>query len=237
LQSDTTHAVRWALGLLRRQVDDLLLAALTNPLPQVRINAMEALHVWSADAAASILADLVRDPDLRVQQAAKRNSSRLEPFRSSNLPPLAEELTFEGKPVSYWLDQYRWANTPRQITIVTNDAVPTFTLDSAFFDFLDLNLSTKKLINRSDPISELLSDRFPDEDWDLLVSATTNPSQKRSAFIRGLNSILASGSILYSTNAFAGVKLSPETIRRMSNNPAGTELARVNRMLLDDAGV
>jgi hypothetical protein len=79
-----------------------------------------------------------------------------------------------------------------------------------------------KLLNAPDAVSVFLRGRLQDQ------KAATG------AVVKEINQILAGPSI-YDKQRFAGVALRPETERRLERNPTGYELARLNKLLLEDA--
>jgi hypothetical protein len=79
-----------------------------------------------------------------------------------------------------------------------------------------------KLSSSSDPVSAYLRGRLSD------ANATT------AAVLKELNAILAGPSI-YDRARFEGVTLRPETQQLLRKNPSGQELARLNKLLLEDA--
>ena len=71
----------------------------------------------------------------------------------------------------------------------------------------------------------------------VLTSVTSTPEQQKLALVQPLNNILK-GVLIFETVRFAGVKLSAETLElklQNSQNPQGTDLIRLNRLLLEDA--
>jgi hypothetical protein len=70
----------------------------------------------------------------------------------------------------------------------------------------------------------------------LKVYAASDPSAKAtlSALVKNLNQIIAGPSI-YARPQFAGVALRPETRKLIKENPQGLQLARLNKLLIEDA--
>jgi hypothetical protein len=64
--------------------------------------------------------------------------------------------------------------------------------------------------------------------------ASTNARAVKSALAKNLSKA-ASGPSLYDESRFAKVQLRPETVALRKKNPEGLELARLNRLLLEDA--
>ena len=98
-------------------------------------------------------------------------------------------------------------------------------------DVIDLSGFVAKLRTPQDPISSYLWNQFSASTQEVLTSV---PEQQKSALVQALNNILKGVSI-YETVRFAGVALSPQTLALKSQNPEGTDLIRLNRLLLEDA--
>jgi hypothetical protein len=87
----------------------------------------------------------------------------------------------------------------------------------------------------SDVVSQFLSDRLSPATQDLLWSyAGGADATLQLALIQDLNAILQSGPI-YDVQRFAGVNLMPRTRSLLAQSPQGTNLFRLNRLLLEDA--
>src|SRR6185369_5886537 len=65
-------------------------------------------------------------------------------------------------------------------------------------------------------------------------SASTNARAVKSALAKNLSKF-TSGASLYEESRFKGIALRPETTALRVKNPEGQELARLNRLLLEDA--
>lgn len=94
-----------------------------------------------------------------------------------------------------------------------------------------------KLSAGQDPVSAYLRDRLPDSlKSDLAAYASSNPDAKAvlSALVKELNQII-SGPSVYTGGGFNGIVLRSETQQLLHNNPSGQELARLNKLLLEDA--
>jgi len=94
-----------------------------------------------------------------------------------------------------------------------------------------------RLRDKSDPVSVYLDTRFDDS----VKKALADPKAKegdrkklREALVQELNRI-AAGENIYSKERFAGVALRPETKVLLGHQLRGQELARLNRLLLEDA--
>ncbi len=94
-----------------------------------------------------------------------------------------------------------------------------------------------KLCNATDPVSVFLRGRLQDSvRADLAAYSASNANAKAvvSALAKDLNAAI-SGPSLYDKARFSHVVLRPETAQLVSRNPAGQELARLNKLLLEDA--
>jgi len=94
-----------------------------------------------------------------------------------------------------------------------------------------------RLARQSDPVSAFLWRGFSATQQAALtnyLASPTNSADAQDALIQSLNKILA-GPCIYETNLFKGIALRPETSDLMKREPSGWVLARVNRMLLEDA--
>jgi len=80
-----------------------------------------------------------------------------------------------------------------------------------------------KLSSGQDAVSAYLRSRLPDP-------VKTDPA----ALVKDVNQVLAGPSI-YDRARFGGVTLRPETQRLVAANPTGQDVARLNKMLLEDA--
>jgi hypothetical protein len=100
-------------------------------------------------------------------------------------------------------------------------------------DFIDLPAFVAKL-RTQDPISKYLWKQFSASTQEVLTSAASTPEEQKLALVQALDNILK-GVLIYETVRFAGVALSPETLALRSQNPQGTDLIRLNRLLLEDA--
>jgi ATP-binding cassette, subfamily B, bacterial MsbA len=95
----------------------------------------------------------------------------------------------------------------------------------------------KKLSLRSDAVSAILAAKLDPAAAQVLAQyQNTNaaPEEFQPALLGILNLAIA-GHPLYDATRFGGVKLRPETSQLLAENPRGTELARLNRLLLEDA--
>ena len=94
-----------------------------------------------------------------------------------------------------------------------------------------------KLSSGSDPVSVFLRGQFPDSlKAGLAAYSASNPDAKAviSALVKNLNDAIA-GPSLYEKARFRNVVLRPETAQLLKRNPSGQQLARLNKLLLEDA--
>jgi hypothetical protein len=86
-----------------------------------------------------------------------------------------------------------------------------------------------KLTDGADPVSVYLRGRLPEP-----VKDGKDAKSAISALVKDLNAII-SGPPIYDQARFAGVTLRPETEQLLRQNPTGQPLARLNKLLLEDA--
>ena len=89
----------------------------------------------------------------------------------------------------------------------------------------------------SDAVSGYLQRRLPDPvKADLAAYAASSPNAKATiaALVKELNQII-SGPPIYDLGRFHDVRLRPETAQLVGRNPHGQQLARLNKLLLEDA--
>ena len=95
----------------------------------------------------------------------------------------------------------------------------------------------KRLNEHSDAVSALLWQRFSTQDQNTLKNfPSSGPGVKpaQDAVIKVLNKVIAEPSI-YDDTRFQGISLRPETTGLMKQSPTGPSVARLNRLLLEDA--
>jgi hypothetical protein len=94
-----------------------------------------------------------------------------------------------------------------------------------------------RLRNRREPVAGFLHDALP-APVQVELAAYTGSEPPEAALLRalvdGINPLLQGPSI-YTPARFAGVLLAPDTMALLAANPAGPEVLRLNRMLLEDA--
>jgi hypothetical protein len=86
-----------------------------------------------------------------------------------------------------------------------------------------------RLTQGTDPISIFLRDRLQES-----VKTDLDSKAAISALVKDLNQVIAGPSI-YEKARFGQVILRPETARLLEQNPGGQQLARLNKLLLEDA--
>jgi len=96
---------------------------------------------------------------------------------------------------------------------------------------------TGKLTNGTDAMSAFLRSRLQDSvKADLTAYSASSPNAKAviSALVKDLNQVI-SGPSIYDKARFSDIVLRPETEKLLHKNPSGQELARLNKLLLEDA--
>ena len=94
-----------------------------------------------------------------------------------------------------------------------------------------------KLVNGSDAMSKFLRGRLPDSVKSLPAAFSASGTDAKaaiSALVKDLNQVVAGPSI-YDKARFKGIVLRPETAQLLQQNPSGQQLARLNKLLLEDA--
>ncbi len=94
-----------------------------------------------------------------------------------------------------------------------------------------------RLANGSDAVSAFLRGRVTDPvKADLAAFSAASPNAKTvvSALAKELNQVIAGPSI-YDQARFGGIVLRPETAQLLRQTPRGRQLARLNKLLLEDA--
>ena len=102
---------------------------------------------------------------------------------------------------------------------------------------LDQSAFVHKLANGSDPLSAFLRDHLEDSvKLDIASWSSDSPNAKPviSALAKDLNAVI-SGPSIYDKTRFANVALRSETKQLLTENPRGIQLARLNKLLFEDA--
>jgi hypothetical protein len=127
---------------------------------------------------------------------------------------------FDGKTLDGWIQD------PLAPTIISGGDITDFT---AF---------VKKVSDKSDPVSALVSEQLDDATQSSLASYSPADAAAtktlKSAIAKGVNKLI-SGPSIYDEIRFKSVQLRLESEQLREKNPEGKNLARVNRMLLEDA--
>jgi len=106
---------------------------------------------------------------------------------------------------------------------------PTF----AVGDLIDPKALAAKLTQHSDPLSQFLWDELPGASRQAVLTSPQAESLE-AVLVDGLNGIIRCDSI-YRAERFTGVTLSPQTRSLIGLDLRGALLARLNRLLLEDA--
>jgi hypothetical protein len=126
---------------------------------------------------------------------------------------------FDGQTLNGWIDQENSAGT----------------LGGG--DIKDFESFAKKLVEKPDAVSEFFNDKLDETiktDLANYSAENTNAKAVRSALVKALNKIISGGPI-FDGARFKGVQLSPATKELLVKNPQGLQLARLNKMLVEDA--
>ena len=97
----------------------------------------------------------------------------------------------------------------------------------------DLPGFVNKLNRHDDPVSAFLWD-YELKKSNIFQAAVTSKNPG-SAVVRALNSIINGETNIYEAGRFKGIKLRPETIKLAKGSPRGSDLANLDRLLLEDA--
>lgn len=142
------------------------------------------------------------------------------PLSRATLAHLAQMTPlFDGRTLAGWLQ------------------APPYALTLGREDIKDFPGLAKKLAAKSDPVSAWLAEQLDDAGKAGVAAtpASTDAKQTSSPVLRNLNRLINAESSLYDATRFAGVSVRPETTALREKNPRGPELARLNRLLLEDA--
>lgn len=109
-------------------------------------------------------------------------------------------------------------------------------------DLRDLSALANRIGNRADPVSEYLAERLEPLQAELAAYATNTAAArevKKTAQLKehlctSLNEVIEGASI-YEEERFAGINIKPAVKERINQKPAGRQLARLNRELLETA--
>ncbi len=140
---------------------------------------------------------------------------------AANAAPQSRAATslFDGKTLNGWLQ------IENSATIFSSGGI------------IDTPAFAAKLSNGSDAVSVFVRGQLQNSGkTDPAAYAPTNPDAKAAvaALVKDLNQIV-SGPSIYDKARFRNVVLRPETAQLLSRNPTGQQLARLNKLLLEDA--
>lgn len=106
-------------------------------------------------------------------------------------------------------------------------------------DVIDLSTFAQRISEQPDAISAHVQAQFDDDGkaaLTALIATRPSPRDATRMFFRNLNDrVVSAGTSLYDEARFRGVALRPETENLRRENPTGLALARLNRLLLEDA--
>ena len=103
-------------------------------------------------------------------------------------------------------------------------------------DVVDLGAMVARLEAFSDAVSIFVLDQLSPGTQDFVDQYGTIPDADIvEALVGNLNQLLQAGVSIYDPSRFADVSLAPGTQALLAENPQGSALVRLNRMLLDDA--
>lgn len=125
---------------------------------------------------------------------------------------------FDGKTLDGWIQM-----PPAALTISASEV-------------RDLGAFAKRLAGRGDPVAAFVYGQIGDSARHVADSLATLTGVTRApgVFLRNVNA-LVNGPSIYEPTRFAGVTLRDETKELRQSAPTGWRLARLNRMLLEDA--
>ncbi|HUB24397.1 MAG TPA: DUF1080 domain-containing protein, partial [Tepidisphaeraceae bacterium] len=103
-------------------------------------------------------------------------------------------------------------------------------------DITDVTSLVQKLSNKSDAVSAYIASHLDDAGTSAISNfdPADDPKPVLSALSKSLNKII-NGQSIYDVARFQTVTLRPQTGQLLLTNPSGLALARLNRMLLEDA--
>jgi len=126
---------------------------------------------------------------------------------------------FDGKTLDGWIQ-------------IENSA--TSVASAGIIDFAKF---ATKLARGTDLLSAFLRGRLQDSvrtDLEAYAASNENAKETIAALVKDLNQLIAGPSI-YDQTRFANVVLRPETLQLLKEHPQGQQLARLNKLLLEDA--
>ena len=149
------------------------------------------------------------------------------PARPALSPAVVEQLArmkpiFDGKTLDGWIQ------------------APVAPFRFAGEDVKDFSVLAKKITAKSDGVAAFLNEQLDEAGRNaLLVNPATasaaDARQASSALLRTINRVVGAEASLYGEARFKGVTLRAETAALQRAKPRGLALARLNRLLLEDA--
>ena len=172
-----------------------------------------------------VAASILAPPPLHAQTAPATTQAKqpqmppAAPSAAAPSAPLPPGMTsiFDGKTLDGWVQE------------------PPNAASLSVGEIMDLPAFLKRLGVKSDPVSAHLNDQL-DESTRLSLASPEKYATRdfRSALGKSLTRIVI-GESIYDADRFKDVTLRPETEALRKRNRQGRELARLNRMLLEDA--
>lgn len=157
----------------------------------------------------------------RMKYPSRRTLLKLAPGAIASVRGMAAAPVplFDGKTLDGWLQ-------------IENNAT-AFTSSS----FTDPAAFAAKLTKAADPVSVFLRRHLEPRVKAAVAGYSADGADAKAAvaaLVKDLNRIV-SGPSIYATARFHGVALRPETARLLHENPKGQKLARLNKLLIEDA--
>lgn len=112
--------------------------------------------------------------------------------------------------------------------------MPPWPLNIDISDLKDPTTFASKVLAGSDKMTALIAAGMDDAQKNALRDITANAKAGTSAITKAINALIT-GPSLYPQVTAAGAKLRPATEQLNAEHPTGIALARLNRMLLEDA--
>ncbi len=175
-----------------------------------------------------VLVTVKRDPILSEANLA---SARVVDAQGG----FALELKFDESS-THLLEQYSASNPGGHFAIWAQWSENDFSL-FAPGDLVNLPSLAGQLKQPTNAVSAYLKSRLPVTTLGILASydgTNSSPDFLQAALVGDLNRIIR-GPLIFSAQRFAGIVLRPVTHQLLGQNPEGTNLVRLNRLLLEDA--
>lgn len=146
--------------------------------------------------------------------------------RSFHFGGLDQTIGFNGSSTSAYYDSASdsWMLLP--------DAAQTSAFSTT--DFWNASQLAVKLTAQADPVSQYLWSQFDSTTKQVLTNSSSTFDQLKNTLSAALNNLI-NHNIIFDSNRFYGVTLSPETQVFQVVNPQHKDLVRFNRLLLEDA--